>query len=730
MVHAKKIMWLTWLITLSALMMPGSAWASTPISTSTYTVSPQWETVHMMTTDEKLTPRNASYDFFLDVPNESHISSCQFTIFYRHSPTLIPEESNLLLEVDGIPYATTILTSSDSENGYLSARIPASQLTPGYHEFSVAVQLNSNVVLCNNYNSADNWFVLLDSSFLHFNYASNKKLPDLSQFPFPMLLPFGHSQWNTRVVVPQSASDMNLTAAFTAIQTLAEDAKSIQPESVHVETTRTLHLTSVEPFVYVGPFKTMPSLLRNTFPSQFKWVPNEGLLREVILSDPRTHHQVLGFIITGENDHDVLLAARALRYPWLMRQMSGNTSWVTLHEVSTAKNQVVHSVVVRGIPRTQHVSLSQLGYNSTILEGKQQETALFTLPTPTTWRLGPGAGLHLDMKNSALLDSSSAVIISVNGSPVLSHRLSDVTANGLRLFVPFPHGLSTGEPVTVAVMVEMFLPRNNCSENSGDLRRYVTIDPDSWFDLPHYNESSSNLSDFPNAYLDNQSDLEPTTVIVPNHPTSDELTALARILVGYVPRIRGGSLLIKKDDDRPIPHGNVWVLDVDGSNAAARYLEDRHTLPIKDENGLLSSTSLPLAYNVEKTGGVVEQAYRPTGGMALLVTAPTENSLLRVSDMFASHVALNTPGSVAIETNENQTVILNYMSKPYESLSTQWLKWLAVNYEFLITNGGQGIVYLVAFILSVGSVLTYLGWNLLRRKPHWKNRLRFWKKRK
>jgi hypothetical protein len=517
----------------------------------------------------------------------------------------------------------------------------------------------------------------------------------------------------TAVFVPARPTNAALTAAFVAVDSLARNQTPAASADDHVSTVA----PGVVPLVtgsaiYVAPWNQLPLAWQDALQGSWPGHEQDGLLAEMVVH-PHSGQAAVVLIVTGKTGASLIRAANALEQTKLMDELPGAVAWISPAMLTAAAQQNTNPPVVGSTPMHSVVTLAQLGYGPTLMFGKEEAVAVFSFTTPLTWRYGPNAGLHLILRNSSLLASSSAVTVTVNNQPMASHTLSAATASGLHLFVPLPKAIHPGQPVAVAVQAEMFLPHPTCAGVPGDLRPFVSISPRSWFTLPHLLEPSPALEAFPSLFVTDEDRLRSVTAVLPAQPTSTELTALARVIAGYADTY-SGTVRVQTAEAGQLPAGNVWLVGLDAPG-----------LPVTLAHDQLTSRRVPLSSEAATEGAVVEQAYRPhRPGAVWAVDATRPARLLNVATWFgANRPAYAADGTVLVRVAGTENTLLTAATSPFESWTARLGQQLEQAYVFLFEQSGQTLIYLVAFGASLGSVLSYLLWSLFRRRPDWRDRV-------
>ena len=661
--------------------------------------------------DQTLTPQTTHYDYFYNVPKQWRVQDAWFEAHFRHSPTLLPQYSSINLLVDGTPYASARLTPENEVGGTLRAVIPAASLKPGYHQFSVAASLRSQKEVCENPNDPSNWLVLERTSLIHVSFGNGGGVPDLGSFPFPFVQESGPNPWRVDVVVPDAATDGELEVAYRVVANLAR-AQREQSSTVNVirasEWDAGAHPRHA---VFVGTVGHLPATLQSLQTQGGEAPANVGLLREITTANGR-----LALVVTGKSERELGVAGDALQYPQLVRQFSGPEANIAEPVLTAAREQAVANPPLFTIAEKGRVTLKQLGYGEVTLSGAQTSSTAYAFRTPPNWKYTQGAGARLSVRYSQMLDvQRSALIASVNGAPAVSKPMQPGTAQGVELFVPFPNDLQPGEEVRVTLMAEMYLNTNDCLDNGQTMKRYVIIDPEnSEFELPHVEQHTAALAAFPASFLSGAGKLENTTVVLPAKPTSKELTSIARAVAGAADVAEEMHLTVRHAGEGDVA-GNVWVVDTGGSNSFAARLAEAGDLAVRSAKDGLASNTIPLATDTQRGGGVVQQVFRPEGGVALVLAAPQANILLDTATMLSAKLDIpaDSTQAAAIRTTEGQTVLVDIFTEPHLPLHERLANRIAATYGYLSSPQGRVTLYISSFgvtsLIMTGSI--WLTWR-------------------
>ncbi|HEU0297760.1 MAG TPA: cellulose biosynthesis cyclic di-GMP-binding regulatory protein BcsB [Anaerolineales bacterium] len=156
---------------------------------------------------------------------------------------------------------------------------------------------------------------------------------------------------------------------------------------------------------------------------------------------------------------------------------------------------------------------------------------------PRGWLLGEENWLEIKFRKSDLLDlAGSSVTISLNGSHVSSHRLTQLSETKQQILIPA--NMFTQGNNTLTFAGTLYLPDDqgtNCQDWDNPAR-WLSIEPGGLLHLSFVRrELSMDLSDFPQVFIEPLEEYLPdsarrqTLIVLPEDSTQDDLTSLSII---------------------------------------------------------------------------------------------------------------------------------------------------------------------------------------------------------
>lgn len=660
----------------------------------------------IVSTDQTLTPQDHSYAYYFTIPAWGKLNNLQFNIYFRHSSELI-HPSSMTLAIDQNPVVSVPLDSTNATSGAVSQSVNVSTLSPGVHELSISVTLYSQKDHCADYTNPADWFVLESISMMHANYMYTNHTV-LSEYPFPFIHSGINEAWRLDLVVPDQATGEEINVAAMIAAEWARK-NGVNPANVQLETQSAWVRTADDRnFIFIGTLRQLPSGLR-------KWIhfsasgSNDGILQE------GERNGAIGLIVTSTGENGLMTAGEALLYPSIMDQLHSKSALITSNLVHTAENQEKNLPDVIQTATKGSITLQQLGYGTIKISGYGFDTASFSFTTPLNWEYTHGAGLHLQVINSPLLAGDSAMTVLINGEIVKTEPLDRQTSAGENYFISFPKDTTAGEAINVTVEANMALSTPHCA-GVFDNRRYVVVEPTSYFSLPHHLIMSPELSLFPNLFMGGNDNLQHTVMILPENPTSNVLTAAAMVAASAAAQTDEGFIQMEKAGSYTPRQGeNLMFVGTVNDNPSLAHLQRDEKYPIDIEDAGVTSSILPVADPTRSQGGYILQYFRPKGGDALVLAAVSSSQLLAGATTLATPNQLSSlSGNVALETTDNELIPLNAQSAPYQSLFTKFQNGINNIFEMIITRSGNILVYYLAFSVSIAFIVGYLLWSFVR----------------
>jgi len=296
------------------------------------------------------------------------------------------------------------------------------------------------------------------TSFLNLPHQSVVPDTNLVNFPSPI---YQDSVFldSALVVIPDQPSSAELQGVLTVAAGLGNITKNNLMLDLVTASKVTSEQLSSNHLILIGKAETLPlhSELQLPLPvgnAGFQMIDgnqDDGVI-EMVNSTWSTSHVVL--VISGNTDVGVVKAAQALSTGVLRPNRYPNMA-------------IIDAVQSRPLPSSQPVdqSLADLGYETELIVGRGLSVLAYDFYVPPGWTVASDAYFDLVFTHSALLNfDRSGLVVSLNGSPIGSARLTDVTASSAKNQVAIDLPASEVVPGINTLEIEAdLLPVDNCS---------------------------------------------------------------------------------------------------------------------------------------------------------------------------------------------------------------------------------------------------------------------------
>lgn len=289
--------------------------------------------------------------------------------------------------------------------------------------------------------------------------------------------------------------------------------------------TTTLQLLPPEPTTWHSTVSAPPGFF---FMQENRAVPEtDGLLQEVLAPWDPTRALL---VVTGLSDAAVAHASLALSAESQFPGLRG--AFALIQETRPAPPAPPAS-------QASDLTLADLGYEDTLLEGFSQETEYY-FDLPIGWQFNEGSFLDLIFSHSQMLNyNNSEFSVLINGKPLTTIPLNQETATqgALRLNLR-PSQLAPGKTNRLTLRAQLY-PLNQC----GYASLWLQISNSSRIHLERTEqpEASLNLNYYPHP-LDQQPDLSNLLFVLPANPQVNEWEPALQ-LAAALGKAAGGSTI-------------------------------------------------------------------------------------------------------------------------------------------------------------------------------------------
>ncbi|NEQ97304.1 MAG: cellulose biosynthesis cyclic di-GMP-binding regulatory protein BcsB [Cyanothece sp. SIO2G6] len=251
-------------------------------------------------------------------PQSWDVKAMKVVLRFQHSPSLVPERSNLTLRVNETSVGSVWLNQPNSEIAEAVFDVPPS-LIQDYNELSIVLQQNTSAV-CTNPEDPTLWTEILPDSKVVMDYTFNATPLDFNRYPYPFIDPLNLNANAIAYLTPTTYSDSWLTAVS---QLQASLGRLAEPRLLNTRLVQDLdELEWGEGLMVVGQPGNQPLLSELTLPFEIEnnqildgegnpMPGTVGMLALATLQDGA----VPVLVATGNGDEGISKAVRSLVQP-------------------------------------------------------------------------------------------------------------------------------------------------------------------------------------------------------------------------------------------------------------------------------------------------------------------------------------------------------------------------------------------------------------------------------
>ncbi|MPM28258.1 hypothetical protein SDC9_74778 [bioreactor metagenome] len=333
----------------------------------------------------------------------------------------------------------------------------------------------------------------------------------MSNYPSPFLDNYLASKINTVVYLPESPDHVTLAALLDMASNWGMRELSGVPQRMEVR------------FGEPGQVPANEVVLGQTS----NWFPNQNLpndapvitLREL----PGGYSRLL---ITGETTNSLAKAIDALNRPQLTKTFFGQQMVLSAPLNSKAAKA---TNIVTG--KSGRYTLVDLGYAEDIaVSGAFHQEAVLNIPRPSNYKIGDGSYIETHFRHSRILDpKKSALTVYINDIPIRATALIAENAEQGILKVPIP-GSEQNKPMwRVRFGFYHDLGIVDCSKRYDEVAWSVIEKETTVFLKPGKVEQFPEWGDFPNSFSDSSNGNINLTMLLPEQPSQEELSAAFKL---------------------------------------------------------------------------------------------------------------------------------------------------------------------------------------------------------
>ncbi|MFC4098735.1 cellulose biosynthesis cyclic di-GMP-binding regulatory protein BcsB [Paenibacillus xanthanilyticus] len=449
-------------------------------------------------------------------------------LIYGHSQTLIASRSTLTILLDDVPLGSVFLNEKNREGAKWRMDISSFPFDPGFHKLSIVTHMEVTNDLCTDQDNTANWMRISSDSIIHLNTTSSYASPDLSYYPSPFLEKGSTKPLNAAFVLPDTASNADLTALTRLSQYFASTVAAINLDmDVYRESDVSNKLLGEQPLIWIGAAQEWTQSGAQVLAQLRKEQPNGAEANRIALVASPANSDITNLFIMAD-ESAMANAVTMLTDETLIGQLYGKS--VSIPETITSLDQ---SANAETSSKTQQVTFADMGYGNLTVESLMVGAARISYPIPSEWELKSGVKLNLKYKHSKALNfAQSMIAVKVNGIPVASKFLSAESSEAGVLNLELSKDLFTSQrsiDIDVGFQFSANVSEAACSASSSHIGNWAVIDSSSSLSYVYKKRNTTELQNLPSP-LATKGDWSESAILVPKDASASELSALATFM--------------------------------------------------------------------------------------------------------------------------------------------------------------------------------------------------------
>jgi len=601
------------------------------------------------------------------------------TLFFQHSPQLLPDRSSLNILINDKIIKTIALTKSNVENTKITVPIPP-EYVQDYNKLSLEVNQHYTKE-CEDPFDASLWTTVLNNSFININYFKLQPETDLSLFPYPIYDTLEYGTVSLNYILPNPDASVNTIKALGLVN--SGIAQYVGWKPLNINTFDPSVLIKNDNLVIVGTPTESPAIkyLKDSLPVKIindKFVDSsgnnygndDGILMQI--HNPYDTSRVI-LIISGNSPEGVLKSAFLLTSKKDCKALKGDYTVVKNYPaVIKAKIRDWKEYITKNI-----TTLSELGLKSATVKGVSAD--------PIQYDLKIMPDMIENITSTPVINVSYGY--SSNLDPILSNL--EVIFNGISIAsvkLDNPMGenhknLKIKIPYQAVKLYNNLVFRYHIYPVKYDRCRFTT-DEHIWgtiYDNTSFKFSSSIRAKMPNLGLVNDGgfpfniypDMQNLSIVMPEDYNYNDLKTMlyitSRLAKSNYPVESINLDIVKAGEISQIDrkNKNLIVIGTSERNGFINEIKDNLTLDIrKDKFNRLDAQDLVIQVKDLTDKGIIEGLISPWNDNLFIMTVWGQNdkALLNAARVFLD--------DAAFRNIDNGNVVV---TSPYE-VSTTTLK--------------------------------------------------------
>ena len=287
--------------------------------------------------------------------------------------------------------------------------IPVNKVNTGYNELKLKAYTRISYDPCEPDEHIANWMTIDGNTNYVITYDKKPLYNQIADFPKPFIGTYADDSQGIGIIIPDSYSNEELSAALTMIAYMKAHQPAYQVKTTLV-TAGDGQIDSFDSIIYIGSFKSMPENLKSlVYDSSNADMNNANIYRAASKGSGKPV-----FIITSDNGKSLMNAVKALSNSQLKEQMTFD-HYTLAPEFDT---------IIKETKNEDYIYLKSLGLTGIKVEGIRKQVTTIGIRIPFNEILANETSIDLNIRYSDNIDyEKSMVSVYINGIPVASEKL-------------------------------------------------------------------------------------------------------------------------------------------------------------------------------------------------------------------------------------------------------------------------------------------------------------------
>lgn len=545
---------------------------------------------------------------FWDIQESSYLE-----LIFSQSNLNSNKNSSLTVYINNQPIHSASLYDKKLNIEKLRIKLPKERLNVGFNELEIKTYHRIGENLCEDEMNPGNWLVLHNESYLHIEY---KKRPDsnkIIEYPYPYLDIGGDAPLQTTILLPDSVTKDELTAAMIISADFGKRLKNRDLDINIFKFQGAKHLNKSN-IIFIGSVKNIPKELLNLITdTELEIGKDKALIKEVV-SPYNSRKKML--LILSRNSENLVKASQTLTMDRLIAQMGIKSKVIS-------KFNMIEDMESNKINESSYMDLDKLGYSNVQLKGLFNQSASFDIEVPENWIIEKESKIELKIRYSKALDFQQSMVTAyINDVPIGSKKLVFKGANNDIFEMEIPKDVREDDYYNLRVSFYLILNNKNCNHKSqGNAWAYISNKSKVYLNYRY--RKKYYLENYVGNFVRNNT-INDLLLILPQEPSTSEIKIASNIIAALGTKaedVRGIKCI--KEDELNLEHSNYNIIAI-GIPQNSKYIRDlNNSLYIKFNNEFDR-------FDVEKKKEILEEYNSELASIQLIQSPFNENKQILV----------------------------------------------------------------------------------------------------